>query len=148
LVYAVTPSGQLSLVVAHDIVPNVKPVESTASLVAVVDDDESVRTALARALQSIGLKARSFASTEAFFASGVLERTGCVITDLQMSGMSGLELQAQLAAKGLAIPVIFISAFGEARLRSQAMEAGAVAFFDKPFDDNVLLETVVTVLGA
>jgi len=115
-------------------------------VVAVVDDDESVRVALQGALRSIGLHARSFASAEAFLESGIASTIGCLITDLQMPGMNGLELQLHLARSGRGIPIIFITAFGESRLRAQAMKAGAVAFFDKPFDDDALLQTVRTVL--
>jgi FixJ family two-component response regulator len=111
-------------------------------LIAVVDDDESVRTAVHGMLKSVGLKARSFASAEEFLRSGHQSETACLITDIRMPGMSGLELQATLAEEDCRVPVIFITAYGDARTRTQAMRAGAVQFLEKPFDDDVLLESV------
>jgi FixJ family two-component response regulator len=111
-------------------------------IVAVVDDDESVRSAIHGALQSVGLNARSFGSAEDFLASTELDEMACLITDLQMPGMDGIELQAKLAQDERLIPTIFITAYGEPRMRAQAMKAGAIAFLDKPFDDNILFETV------
>jgi FixJ family two-component response regulator len=115
---------------------------SDGDLIAVVDDDESVRNAVHGVLRSAGLKARTFASAEEFLGSDHRGQTVCLITDMQMPGMSGLELLAQLAAAEQRIPVIFITAFGNPRLRDQARRAGAVQFLDKPFDDEVLLEIV------
>jgi two-component system response regulator FixJ len=114
--------------------------------VAIVDDDESVRTAVLGVLRSVGLKTRSFASAEDFLRSGDQSETACLITDIQMPGMSGLELQATLAEEERRIPVIFIAAYGDAKTRTQAMRAGAVEFLGKPFDDDVLLESVRTAL--
>ncbi len=130
----------------HGIVKLVKTQNDSKRLVAVVDDDESVRSAVHGALRSVGLHARAFGSAEEFLKSGVQSETGCLITDLQMPGMSGLELQAKLAQSGSRIPIIFITAYGEPRMRAQAMEAGAIRFLDKPFDDDVLLETVRTII--
>jgi FixJ family two-component response regulator len=110
--------------------------------VAVVDDDESVRIAIHGALASVGFAARAFASAEEFLDSGLLGDTACLISDIQMPGMSGLELQAALAKGDRRIPIIFITAFGDKRVRMQALKAGALEFLDKPFDDNHLLETV------
>jgi two-component system response regulator FixJ len=124
----------------------VKNVKASTHLVVVADDDESMRGALHGALESIGLKARSFGSAEEFLDSGLQSETDCLITDLHMPGMNGLELQAKLAESERRIPIIFITAYGEATMREQAMKAGAIAFFDKPFDDNVLLDTVRTAL--
>jgi len=121
--------------------------EPRGPLVAVVDDDDSVRNAVHGALRSIGLDARSFASAEEFLASGAQDETACVITDLQMPGMSGLELQAELARSKRRIPIIFITAFGEPEMRAQAMHAGAVEFLDKPFDDDLLLKSVRVALN-
>jgi FixJ family two-component response regulator len=115
-------------------------------VVAVVDDDESVQSSLPKALQSVGLRAVSFLSAEEFLSSGRLDEIGCVITDLRMSGMSGLELQARLAQDGRRIPVIFITAHGDARERARALRAGAVAFLDKPFDDDLLLNLVCKII--
>jgi FixJ family two-component response regulator len=113
-----------------------------AQLVAVVDDDESVRWALTAALHSIGLHAFGFNSAESLVDVDRLPEVGCLITDLKMPGMSGLELQAKLCRDGYRIPTVFMTAHGVADARSQAMAAGAIAFLDKPFDDNFLLETV------
>ena len=111
-------------------------------LIAVVDDDESVRNAVGGVLRSVGLKPQTFASAEEFLRSDQRGQTACLITDIQMPGMSGLELQTKLATEGHRLPVIFISAYGSARLRDQAWRLGAVQFLDKPFDDEVLLDTV------
>jgi FixJ family two-component response regulator len=120
--------------------PSQKPV------VAVVDDDESVRQAVHLLLESVGIAARSFSSAEEFLASGLPGEAACLITDLQMPGMDGLELQARLAADGVGVPIIFITGHGDPRMRAQAKAAGALAFLDKPFDDEALLELVRTAL--
>jgi FixJ family two-component response regulator len=111
-------------------------------LIAVVDDDESVRHAVQGVLKSVGMKARTFASAREFLDSSQRAATACVITDVQMPGMTGLELQATLAKADDRIPIIFITAYGNARTRTQAMGAGAIAVLEKPFDDDVLLENV------
>jgi FixJ family two-component response regulator len=111
-------------------------------LIAVVDDDESVRTAVRGLLKSAGLKTRSFASAAEFLNSGQRSDTACLITDIQMPGMTGLELQACLAEENSRIPIIFITAYGDTKMRMNAMRAGAVAFLGKPFDDDVLLKSV------
>jgi len=111
-------------------------------LIAIVDDDESARSAIHGVLKSVGLNTRSFASAEEFLESGQQSETACLITDIRMPGMSGLELQARLAEENFRIPVIFITAYGDTRMRTQAMKAGAMMFLGKPFDDEVLLESV------
>jgi FixJ family two-component response regulator len=113
-----------------------------AKMVAIVDDDDLMRTALQGLLKAAGLRAQAFASAEDFLKSGQQHDTGCLITDIRMPGMSGLELQAQLNADHCRIPTIFITAHGDARMRMQAMRAGAVEFLAKPFDDEALLESV------
>jgi FixJ family two-component response regulator len=115
--------------------------------VAIVDDDELMRGALHGLLQSAGLEARTFASAEEFLKSGEWQRCGCLITDIRMPGMSGLDLQAALKADRIAIPIIFITAHGDERMRMQALRSGAVEFLAKPFDDEVLLETVRAALA-
>jgi FixJ family two-component response regulator len=120
----------------------VKDVGRKPEWVAVVDDDESVRSAVYGALRSVGFEARAFASAEEFLDSDVRGDTACLISDVQMPGMSGLELQAALAKDEHPIPIIFITAFGDQRVRTQALKAGALEFLDKPFDDTFLLETV------
>ncbi len=115
-------------------------------LVAVVEDDESIRSALLPALRSVGLHAFGFSSAESFLRFARLPEVGCLITDLKMPVMSGLELQAKLRRDGSPIPIIFMSAHTDPEARLRAMAAGAVAFLDKPFDVNVLLETVRRVM--
>lgn len=122
--------------------------QANSKVVAVVDDDESVRTALNELLRSAGLTARAFASAEDFLKSGLPRQTGCLIADIRMPGMSGLELQAKLNADHVRIPTIFITAHGDEKMRMQALRAGAVEFIAKPFDDEVLLEKVRAALEA
>jgi FixJ family two-component response regulator len=117
-------------------------IRGKAKMVAIVDDDDLMRTALQGLLKAAGLRAQAFASAEDFLKSGQQHDTGCLITDIRMPGMSGLELQAQLNADHCRIPTIFITAHGDARMRMQAMRAGAVEFLAKPFDDEALLESV------
>jgi len=111
-------------------------------MVAIVDDDELMRSALQGLLKAVGLPARAFASAEEFLKSGVQRQTACLIADIRMPGMSGLELQAKLNADHCRIPTIFITAHGDTRMRMQALRAGAVEFMAKPFDDEVLLGNV------
>jgi len=110
--------------------------------IAIVDDDESVQSALQDLIEADGLSARCFGSAEEFLESGLQHRTACLISDLRMPGMSGLELQARLKADGYKTPIIFITAHGDARVRIQAMREGAAEFLMKPFDDQVLLNRV------
>jgi FixJ family two-component response regulator len=110
--------------------------------VAIVDDDAAVRVALEGLLRSAGLTARAFDSAERFIESGQQFQIGCLIADIRMPGMSGLELQAKLNSEQCRIPIIFITAHGDAQMRMQALRAGAVEFLAKPFNDEVLLETV------
>jgi len=111
-------------------------------MVAVIDDDEAFRTALQRLLKAAGFPVRSFASAEDFLKSGQQHETGCLITDIRMPGMSGLDLQAKLSAEHCPIPTIFITAHGDEKMRLQAMRGGAVKFLGKPFDSAMLLESV------
>jgi FixJ family two-component response regulator len=111
-------------------------------LVAIVDDDESVRSALHGLMKVVGLQARAFASAEEFLESQLHMQTACLIADIRMPGMSGLELQARLNAERCRIPTIFISAHGDEKMRLQALRAGAVEFLSKPFDDQALLDRV------
>ena len=111
-------------------------------LVAIVDDDDLMRGAVQGLMKEAGLEARAFASAEDFLNSAVLRHIACLIADIRMPGMSGLELQDTLNAKGCRIPTIFITAHGDAKMRLQAMRAGAVEFLAKPFDDEALLDTV------
>ena len=111
-------------------------------LVAIVDDDDLIRSALHGLLKSIGLPSQTFASSEEFLKSGRQHQTACLIADIRMPGMSGLELQAKLNADHCRIPTIFITAHGDERMRMQALRAGAVEFMAKPFDDEALLASV------
>jgi len=111
-------------------------------MVAVIDDDEAFRAALQRLLKAAGFPVRSFASAEDFLKSGQQHETGCLITDIRMPGMSGLDLQAKLSAEHCPIPTIFITAHGDEKMRLQAMRGGAVKFLGKPFDSAMLLEGV------
>ena len=112
------------------------------TLVAIVDDDDSVRDTLQELLRSAGFPSQGFESAEAFLGSGHQHETACLITDIRMPGMSGLELQARLNAEHCRIPTIFITAHGDEEMRFQALRAGAVEFLPKPFDDEVLVESV------
>jgi FixJ family two-component response regulator len=114
----------------------------TTKFVAIVDDDDSMRSALDGLLKAVGFPARAFASAEEFLKSGHQHHTSCLIADIRMPGMSGLELQAQLNAERCRIPTIFITAHGDAKMRMQALRAGAVEFLSKPFDEEILLESV------
>ena len=122
-------------------------VKTNTGLVAIVDDDESVRAATEDLLSSVGIKARSFASAEEFLLSGQKNEIACLISDIRMPGMTGLELQAKLVAEGSQIPIIFITAYGNTRMRRQALEAGAIEFLGKPFDDEKLLGSVRAALA-
>ena len=111
-------------------------------MVAIVDDDDLMRGALQGLLKSVGLPAEAFASAEEFLKSCQRRQARCLIADIRMPGMSGLELQAQLNAEHCRIPIIFITAHGDEKMRMQALRAGAVEFMAKPFDDEALLESV------
>ena len=117
-------------------------IQPKSKMVAIVDDDDLTRTALLGLLKSANVLAQAFASAEEFLQSGHQYDTACLITDMRMPGMSGLELQAHLNADHCRIPTIFITAHGDAKMRMQAMRAGAVEFLAKPFDDEALLESV------
>jgi FixJ family two-component response regulator len=116
--------------------------QKNTKLVVVVDDDDSIRSAVQDLLDAVGLPARAFESAEEFLRSGKQQETACLIADIRMPGMSGLELQAQLNAEHCRIPIIFITAHGDEKMRMQALRAGAVEFMAKPFNDEALLESV------
>src|SRR5262245_42273461 len=113
-------------------------------VVSIVDDDSVVRDATADLLNSLGYTALGFESAEEFLDSGHIKSTGCLITDQQLPGLSGTELQAHLQADGYQTPIIFITAFPEPRIRKQALDAGAVAFLTKPFEQDDLLRSLET----
>jgi FixJ family two-component response regulator len=112
----------------------------------VVDDDEAIREAIQSLLRSVGLRAAVFASAEDFLQDGQRQATACLILDVRMPRMSGLELQRQLATANSPMPIIFITAHGDAETRARALREGSVAFLDKPFSDEVLLRAVQAAL--
>jgi FixJ family two-component response regulator len=119
---------------------------SEIPLITVVDDDAAIREAVQSLLRSVGLRAEGFASAPDYLQSGHLPDTACLIVDVRMPGMSGLELQQQLTTAQCPLPIIFITAHGDAETRARALRAGAVGFLDKPFSDEVLLRAVQAAL--
>jgi FixJ family two-component response regulator len=115
-------------------------------LIACVEDDVSAREALEGFLKAFGFTPGGFSSAEEFLQSDRLDETSCLITDVHLRGMSGLQLQNRLAASGYAIPVIVITAFPDDRVRERALSAGAVCFLDKPFDKEDLLTGIRSAL--
>jgi FixJ family two-component response regulator len=119
----------------------------TNSTVSVVDDDASVRQALRGLLKSAGFHAEVFASAEEFLNSGRLSQTACLVLDVRMPGMTGLELQEQLIASGSSVPIIFITAHGDEDARTRALELGAIDVLQKPFGDDALLDAIAKAVG-
>jgi FixJ family two-component response regulator len=111
-------------------------------LISIVDDDDALRSSLDNLIRSVGLRAQGFASAEAFLGSNHLHETRCLILDVRMRGMSGPELQRQMAVTDSQIPIIFITAHEDDAQRTQALEAGAVAFLHKPFYEEELLRAI------
>ncbi|MFA6113506.1 MAG: response regulator [Sphingomonas sp.] len=120
----------------------------TRNLVSVVDDDEYVREALPDLLRSFGLESQSFASAAAFLASESLDRTGCLILDVTMPGMTGPELQLELARRRCDIPIVFITADADESLGPRMLRRGAVAFLKKPFSEAAMIEAVNAALDS
>lgn len=118
------------------------PLIATRSLVSIVDDDESVRESLPDLLRQLGYAAQAFPSAEAFLASGSIDETRCLILDIAMPGMSGIELHRELAARRQSVPTIFITASGDRTLRPRLIENGAVECLFKPFSDSALLDAL------
>ena len=125
---------------------NANAKESRTFLVCVVDDDPLIRDSTQRLIRSFGFRVETFASAEEFSSSGRLEKTACLILDVRMRGMSGLELQRQLMEANSHTPIIFITAYQDDDWRKQALEAGAVAFLSKPFEQEELLEAIEVAL--
>ena len=121
-------------------------VMAETALIAIVDDDRWMRRSLERLLKSAGFRAESFPSAEDFLDASDHERIGCIILDITLPGMSGFELDRRLAEKHNRLPVVFVSAHDEPKVRNEAAQAEAVAFLGKPFDDNALLNAVNTAL--
>jgi FixJ family two-component response regulator len=119
---------------------------TTPLLLSVVDDDESVRESLPDLLRACGFAAQAFASAEEFLASSAVEQTRCLILDIAMPGMTGFDLQQELALRWPELPIVFITAFGDETVRSRALEAGAVECLFKPFSETALLDAVAAAL--
>ena len=116
-------------------------------LLSVVDDDEMLRESLPDLLREVGFEARAFSSGQEFLSSEYLDETKCLILDVAMPGMSGLDLQEELKRRGQAIPIIFITGQRDEDIRKRALIQGAVKFLYKPFSDNALLDAVSEVLS-
>jgi FixJ family two-component response regulator len=139
LAYQTPPEGILAARSSEDWqlrgVPN-------AALIAIVDDDDWVRRSVERLIKSVGFRTQTFISAEDYVASAKHDEIACVILDLRLPGMSGLDLQARLLAEHNQVPIIFFSAHDEQKTRSRAIEAGAIAYLVKPVSDKTLLEAI------
>jgi FixJ family two-component response regulator len=121
--------------------------EQNGRVVSVVDDDASLRRSLRNLLMSAGLRVEMFESAEVFLESGSLDQTGCLVLDVRMPGMGGLGLLRHLAASGTRIPVIILTAHGDEDMRERTLQAGAVAFLEKPVKGPALVGAVRSALG-
>jgi FixJ family two-component response regulator len=119
---------------------------SGVPLISIVDDDDSLRNSLNNLIRSVGFRGQGFSSAEAFLNSNQLHDTACLILDVRMPGMSGLDLQRRLVATNCRIPIIFITSHGDDNARTRALEAGAVDFLYKPFREEALLNAIDTAL--
>ena len=117
-------------------------------VIAIVDDNDPFRHATASFIRSLGYAVLQFASAEAFLKSNRLDDTDCLISDVQMPGMNGIELQGKLIAQGHHFPIIFVTAFPEMKARAQALASGAIGFLAKPFSDEILISCLNKALGA
>jgi FixJ family two-component response regulator len=118
------------------------PTTQAESVVFVVDDDASIRAAVKSLLKSVGLRSESFGSTEEFVSAVRPDTPSCLVLDVRLPGMSGLDFQAELEKRGVRIPIIFITAHGDIPMTSRAMKAGAVEFLPKPFQKRELLDAI------
>ena len=116
-------------------------------VVQIVDDDDSLRQGLAILLRSVGLKARTYNSTQEFLQSDCLEAPGCIVLDIRLPGMSGLDFQEQLAGLGIRLPVILMTGHGDIPMSVRAMKAGAVDFLPKPFRDQDMIDAVTVAIN-
>ena len=123
------------------------PMDRTSRLIAIIDDDEAMQDSLRDLMEAAGLAARCFGSAEEFLKSDLHRKAACLIVDIRMPKMSGLELQGKLKEEECDVPIIFITARGDARMRIQAMRRGAVEFLAKPFDHQLLLKRVRSALN-
>jgi FixJ family two-component response regulator len=119
-----------------------------ASVISIVDDDEAIREATEALLRSLGYRAATFASVEEFLQSDSMANTACLITDVQMPGLSGVDLQCWLTDQGLKIPTIVITAFPEEGAQERAMKAGAIGYLCKPFSEDSLLKCLDSAVGS
>ena len=118
------------------------------AIVYIVDDDDSVRGAIKRLIRSAGMEAQTFASGADFLKSKFRDQRTCLVADVRMPGMSGLELHQKLIERGFKLPVIYITGFDTAETRSQARKSGAFGYFRKPVDDQALLDTIQLALSS
>ncbi|HTJ89715.1 MAG TPA: response regulator [Acidocella sp.] len=116
-------------------------------MISIVDDDSSVREALKDLIRSMGFAVATFACAEDFLSSDVLAQTGCLITDMRMPGMSGLELHTRLQDKGTPVPMILITAFADEKERARALQAGFLGYLTKPFNESELLGKIRSAFG-
>jgi FixJ family two-component response regulator len=116
------------------------------AMVSIIDDDPLAREGIRELVESLGYKARVFVSAQDFLQSGAIATTGCLITDLQMPGLNGLDLQQRLQAQGHRTPVILITAYPSEKHRSRAMNAGAVGFLSKPFEEQSLVKCLIAAM--
>jgi FixJ family two-component response regulator len=112
---------------------------SKVPVISIIDDDESVREGIQRLVRSLGYATATFASAEEYLLSDRVRKSSCLITDIKMPGMSGVEMQNRLIADGDRTPVIFVTAFPGEKIRERVLEAGAFGFFSKPFNENCLI---------
>jgi FixJ family two-component response regulator len=129
------PTGKKEITVSDDL------------MIAIIDDDESIRVGTESLVRSLGLAASTFASAEEFLTSPRLNGAACLITDVQMPGMSGIDLQAYLQQRGRTIPMIFITAFPEENIRRKVNVASAIGFLSKPFDGGAMIACIDRPLG-
>ena len=122
------------------------PADQPSKLIAIIDDDEAMQDSLRDLMEAAGLAARCFGSAEEFLESDLHRKARCLIVDVRMPKMSGLQLQTKLKEEGCRVPIIFITAHGDARMRIRAMREGAVEFLAKPFDHQLLLRRIRTAL--
>jgi len=120
---------------------------SGVPLISIVDDDDSLRNSLNNLIRAVGFGVQGFCSAEAFLNSNQLDDTACLILDVRMPGMSGLDLQRQLVTDNCRIPIIFITSHGDDNARTRALEAGAVDFLYKPFREEALLKAIDSALN-
>ena len=116
--------------------------QQVTTMIAIVDDDESVRKATKSLVRSLGYEAATFCSAEEFLGSSQLKTAACLITDVRMPGMSGVELQDRLIADGCSLPTVFISAFSDERVQRKVLENGAIGYLRKPFEEDRLIACI------